>query len=73
MMGRFFDEIEKRYMKHFKKQKILSFRHINRIEAYYSLLEKAIERGTPVTDEEIKEYLGEELYEKEMNYVSQWE
>jgi len=72
-MGRFFDDIEKAYMKQFKEQQILSFHHIDKIEKYHVLLQKAIKRNSAVTVDEIKAYFGEMEYEKELKYLKEWE
>ena len=72
-MGRFFDDVEKEYMKQFKEQHVISFHHIDKIEAYHALLQKAIKRNSVVTVEEIKEYFGEVEYEKELKYLAEWE
>ena len=72
-MGRFFDDVEKEYMKQFKEQDVLDFHHIDKIEAYHALLQKALKRNAAVTVEEIKEYFGEDAYKKEIKYLSEWE
>jgi len=72
-MGRFFDDVEKAYMRQFDEQDVLDFRHIDDIEAYHALLKKAIKRNAAVTVEEIKAYFGEDAYDEQMKYLSQWE
>ena len=73
MMGRFFDDVEKEYKKQFEYQDVLDFHHIDKIEAYHALLKEAMKRDSVVTIEEIKEYFGEDAYEKEIAYLKQWE
>ena len=58
MRGRFFDETEKKYMSLFKEQRILDFYLSAKKEAYLSLLQASIKRGTPVTKEEIISLIG---------------
>jgi len=72
-MGRFFDDVEKEYMKQFEKQDVLGFHHADKIEAYHKLLQKAMKRDSVVTVEEIKAYYGEEAYAKELAYLKQWD
>lgn len=69
----FFDEVELRYMKQFPKQTTTRWKHIDKMEAYHQLLENAMKRNSVVTQEKIKAYLGDEAYEKEVEYRQAWD
>lgn len=73
MMGRFFDDVEKAYMKQFDNQDIIDFHHIDKIEEYHALLHKAMKRGTAVTTDEIIAYFGKEAYDDWVAYLKSWD
>jgi len=70
MMGRFFDEVEKRYMSCCDEQDVLIFYQSGEEGAYHALLERALRRGSGVTPEEIIALVGsEEGYRHTMEIV----
>jgi len=72
MIGRFFTDTEKKYMKLFKKQRILHFHGgVDRQEAYNALLLEAIKKGSHVTDDEIIALVGENIYNANIGWIKE--
>lgn len=72
MIPRFRTKTELIYAKAFPKNDISDFHSQNREDEYHQLLETAIQRGTPVTKDELKAYYGLEAYEKQVAYLKEW-
>jgi len=62
MWGRFYKKLDKEYSKKFKDTFALKFYHVNNEKKFYRLLKQALERGSVVTDEELIELVGEDIY-----------
>ena len=72
MIPRFRTKTEIRYIKAFPKEGITNFHSLDREDEYHQLLETAIQRGTPVTEDELIAYYGQEAYEKQVAYLKEW-
>ena len=72
MTGRFITPLEQEYDKKFPDCKESKFFPDTDAEAYFALLQKAIERGEAIKHEEMVELWGEEEYERERVYLREW-
>jgi len=71
MMGRIFSKIESEYDEKFPNSPALLFWMVIEKKPFLKLLKKAIERGTPVTKQEIIELIGKDVYEQEVAFYAQ--
>jgi hypothetical protein len=72
VLPRFLTPTEKRYAKKFPNREVGYFWHIDKEEVYHALLEKAIERNEALSVDEIRAYMGKEVFEKEVAYLKEW-
>ena len=72
MIPRFRTKTELIYIKSFSEDDITDFHSLDREDEYHQLLETAIQRGTPVTQDELIVYYGQEAYEKQVSYLKEW-
>ncbi len=71
MIGRIFSKEESEYVKKFPNSPALLFWMVVDKKPFLKLLQKAIDRGTPVTKQEIIQLIGKDLYEQEVAFYKQ--
>ena len=71
MIGHFFSKEEIEYDKKFPNSPAILFWMVSDKKPFLKLLQKAIDRGTPVTKQEIIELIGKDLYEQEVAFYAQ--
>ncbi len=72
MIPRRIHEIEERYWQKFPNSKARLFFDELEPEKWLTLLQKAVERGKPLTKDEIREYFGDQAFETELELISSW-